>query len=301
MSTVDALPEEARTRVLYLSHGAGPMPLLGDADHVEMVDVLRKIAGSLPTPAAILLISAHWEAPLPTLTAGEHPALLYDYYDFPEESYAIEYPAPGLPALARAVRNRLGEAGVPATLDAERGFDHGMFVPLKIMFPQANIPCVQLSLVRGLDARTHLRMGAALAGLRCEDIAAMGGFPAAPDTSTGTPSGGGSGERGGLLIIGSGFSFHNMRAFFQPDTAETLAMNAAFQGWLTDTCTDTSLQQPEREERLIHWEQAPHARYCHPREEHLLPLHVCCGAAGRACPEVFSLSILRKQASLMVW
>jgi aromatic ring-opening dioxygenase catalytic subunit (LigB family) len=263
-----------KSQILFLSHGGGPLPLLGDAGHREMVASLQRIAAThLARPAAILLISAHWEERVPMLTGGAQPPLIYDYYGFPEASYRITYPCPGAPALARAVQRALREAGFDAELDEQRGFDHGLFVPLKLMYPEADIPCVQLSLLQSLDPAEHLRLGAALAGLDNE----------------------------GLLVIGSGFSFHNLRAFFGPDSAESRSQNEAFEHWLIETCADPDLGEDERARRLRHWAQAPFARYCHPREEHLLPLHVCYGMAGSACTAHFELAIMNKQASFYLW
>ena len=262
-----------RPRALYISHGAGPLPVLGDEGHAEMVANLRHLAASMPRPSAILTVSAHWEEPVPTVTDGDAPPLYYDYYDFPLEAYELEYPAPGHPDLGREVRDALGHAGFDCATDAERGFDHGLFIPLTLMYPEADIPCVQLSLLRGLDPERHVAMGEALAAL----------------------------GREGLLILGSGFSFHNMRAFFAPETDETRAQNEAFEDWLIQTCSDTDLDETERRRRLVQWEAAPHARYCHPREEHLLPLHVCYGAAGRACGSFHELRIIGKKASVYLW
>lgn len=262
-----------KPRVLFLSHGGGPLPLLGDPAHAEMVELLGTLAKRLERPSAILVISAHWEAQVPTLTSGAKPALIYDYYGFPEESYAIEYTCPGEPDLAAKVQRVLGSAGFAARLDAARGLDHGVFVPLKIMYPQADIPCVQLSLLEGLDASAHIRLGNALAGIAHD----------------------------GLLIIGSGFSFHNMKAFFTPETAHTKAMNTAFERWLLDTLGDAGMAEAERVRRLETWQQAPFARYCHPREEHLLPLHVCYGTAQTACIGHFELAILNKKSSMYLW
>ena len=258
---------------LFISHGGGPLPLLGDAGHMEMVQNLKLIASKISKPSAILVISAHWEAQIPTITAGSHPALIYDYYGFPEESYEIQYPCPGEPDLAKQVQQVLGDKGINAKLDAQRGFDHGLFVPLKIMYPQADIPCIQLSLMKNLNPREHIQLGAALANLDYDN----------------------------LLILGSGFSFHNLRAFFTPVTQDSQSMNAAFEQWLIDTCTNPELTETERVQRLENWEAAPFARYCHPREEHLLPLHVCYGAAQSACREYFTMTILNKQASVYLW
>ncbi|WP_369809269.1 class III extradiol ring-cleavage dioxygenase [Paraglaciecola sp. MB-3u-78] len=137
--------------ILFISHGGGPMTLLGDEGHKEMVNCLQDIATKIIKPSAIIVVSAHWEETLPTITSGDKPSLIYDYYGFPQESYEIEYPCVGDPQLAEQIYNLLESAGIDANLNEQRGFDHGLFVPLKIMYPNADIPCVQLSLVNSLD------------------------------------------------------------------------------------------------------------------------------------------------------
>lgn len=259
--------------VFYLSHGGGPLPLLGDQNHKEMVDLLLSITPSLGQPKAIVVISAHWEESVVSITSGESPDLIYDYYGFPPESYEIQYPAPGKPELAHRLHSLFQRAGIQSTLNDHRGFDHGLFVPLKIMYPKANIPCIQISLSSSLKAEEHIEIGKALKELRKENI----------------------------LFIGSGFSFHNMRAFFSPMTPETITMNHEFVDWLTDTCSNEQFTECEREQRLIYWEKAPSARYCHPREEHLLPLHVCYGIAGSVVKKAFTLEILNKKTSAYLW
>ncbi|MBY6101830.1 DODA-type extradiol aromatic ring-opening family dioxygenase [Marinobacter nauticus] len=261
------------TDVLFVSHGGGPMPLLGDPGHQDMVDRLTELAADLRKPSAILVISAHWEEAIPTITSGTTPSLIYDYYGFPSEAYKIEYPCPGEPVLAQQVAQALDQAGIQARLDDQRGLDHGAFVPLKLMYPEAKIPCIQLSLVNTLDASTHLAIGRALQALDYDN----------------------------LLVLGSGFSFHNMRAFFAAQTPEIQARNLAFEDWLEQTCGDSSLSEPERAKRLADWEQAPHARYCHPREEHLLPLHVCYGLANKASDRHIAATILGKQSGMFYW
>jgi aromatic ring-opening dioxygenase catalytic subunit (LigB family) len=260
-------------RALYLSHGGGPMPLLGDEGHKEMVDCLKNIAASFDRPSAIIVVSAHWEQNSPTITSGGNPSLIYDYNGFPKESYEIEYPCPGNPTLSQSMAEALNEAGIEAKLDNQRGFDHGLFVPLKIMYPEADIPCIQLSLVNSLDPELHIKMGQALQTLGDQS----------------------------LLLIGSGFSFHNMRAFFTPETDEAKTMNVSFEDWLLETCSDQTLTEDERTQRFINWQSAPFARYCHPREEHLLPLHVCYGFAESACSKSFELQVLNKKASMYLW
>ncbi|MDH4127066.1 MAG: dioxygenase [Gammaproteobacteria bacterium] len=261
------------SRILYLSHGGGPLPILGDAAHAELRQQLRVAAQRIGRPSAILVVSAHWEAARATISSAARPDLIYDYYGFPEAAYQIKYPAPGTPKLADRVLELFKGCDISAQLDAERGFDHGLYVPLLLMYPDADIPCLQLSLLSGLDPAEHIRMGNALTGLADENV----------------------------LIIGSGFSFHNMRAFAELPTMETRSMNHAFESWLIDTCASTAINENERNRRLVHWESAPHARYCHPREEHLLPLHVCYGAARRACIEHVALNIMDRQASLYFW
>lgn len=249
------------------------MPLLGDEAHRELIAFLKKVTPLLGDPSAILVISAHWEEDKPTVTGGALPALIYDYYGFPEESYAIEYPTPGSPLLASKIVDLLKSHRIDANFSDRRGFDHGLFVPLKLMYPAANIPCVQLSLVKSLRPDEHIWIGRALAGLLDDKV----------------------------LIIGSGFSFHNLRAFFAPPTQETQAMNEAFEQWLVDTCTNRLLSEAERAQRLVDWEKAPAARYCHPREEHLLPLHVCYGVAETPAKQVFRFEIMGKMASAYLW
>jgi len=270
---MDKMKKYSHPTVLYLSHGAGPMPLLDDDGHKEMVENLKIIAAKIAKPSAIILVSAHWEEASPTITLGANPSLIYDYYGFPKQAYEIQYPAPGEPNLARTVFSLLSDKGIESILDDKRGFDHGLFVPLKIMYPEADIPCIQLSLVKSLDPRVHIKIGEALSGLEYET----------------------------LLVIGSGFSFHNMKAFFAPSTIETKSMNESFEDWLIETCSDPKLDEIERTNRFVNWENAPFARYCHPREEHLLPLHVCYGVTKRACRDFFDLNILGKKASFYLW
>lgn len=260
-------------RALFLSHGGGPLPLLGDDAHAEMVSCLKEIAGTISKPSAIIVVSAHWEAGNATVTSGGSPNLIYDYSGFPPESYKIKYPCSGHPSLASSITKQLGQGGINTRSDSARGFDHGLFVPLKIMYPEADIPCVQLSLIKGLDPIAHINVGRAL-----QDLA--------------DPS---------LLLIGSGFSFHNMNAFFAPETVDSKKANQSFERWLLDTCTNQNISEEERTTRLISWEAAPAARYCHPREEHLLPLQVCYGFAASACTTSFALTILNKKSSMYLW
>jgi aromatic ring-opening dioxygenase catalytic subunit (LigB family) len=261
-----------RAQIIYFSHGGGPLPILGDPGHLAMIDFMKALPTKLRRPKAILVISAHWEEDSATLLGAERPPMLYDYYGFPKEAYEIAYPAPGSPDLAQQVLELLGAKGIRAQIDPSRGFDHGLFVPLLLMYPDADIPCTQISLLSGLDPSAHLELGKALSGLADQDI----------------------------LIVGSGFSFHNMRAFDWTGANKRDARNDAFQDWLIETCVGQHTQQ-DREERLVSWESSPYARYCHPREEHLLPLHVCAGIAGGPAELVFNDYIIGKRAIGFLW
>jgi aromatic ring-opening dioxygenase catalytic subunit (LigB family) len=248
------------------------LPILGDASHQAMVEFMTQLPAQLSRPEAIVVVSAHWEEQKATLLGAPHPPMFYDYYGFPEPAYSITYPAPGQPALAERTARLLQESGIPARIDTQRGFDHGLFIPLKLMYPDANIPSIQLSLLRGLDPAAHITLGTALRPLLSERV----------------------------LLVGSGFSFHNLTAFFRQSASHLDPQNDAFQDWLIETCTGP-LSQSARQERLIAWETAPSARYCHPREEHLLPLHVCCGMMGQPAAVAFDDQILGKRAVAFLW
>jgi aromatic ring-opening dioxygenase catalytic subunit (LigB family) len=267
----DNIPK--RPSSIFISHGGGPLPLFGDPDHAEMVAQLRTIAATIEKPSAIIVVSAHWEEPVATITANAHPSIIYDYYGFPPESYELHYRAPGNPDLAHGLQEILEQNQVRTRLDLERGFDHGLFVPLLLMYPKADIPCVQLSLVSGLDPAEHIRIGEVLSQLDC----------------------------GNVLVLGSGFSFHNLKVLLGGAAGNNDPQNDAFEEWLINTCTSQSLTEKERVNRLIAWDSAPGARYCHPREEHLLPLHVCYGVGKRAATAHAELRIMNKKSSTYFW
>jgi aromatic ring-opening dioxygenase catalytic subunit (LigB family) len=234
---------------LFIPHGAGPCFFMewtrGPADTWDRTAAWLKglVAGLPERPKAILMVSGHWEEPAFTVGSSDRPPMLFDYYGFPEHTYRLAFNAPGSPALAARVRELLGAAGLPTAADAERGYDHGVFVPLLLATPEADIPVVQLSLKAGLDPAEHLAAGRALAPLREE----------------------------GVLIVGSGMSWHNMRGFSPAFTARS----QAFDAWLEGAMADPA----HRDEAIRHWAEAPYAREAHPREEHLAPLFVAAGAA----------------------
>ena len=241
-----------RQPTFYVPHGGGPCFFMEDPQGTwtGMERFLRELPSRLPErPKAILVVSGHWETRGGfALTAHPNPPLVYDYYGFPPHTYQLRYDAPGSPALAARARDLLVTAGFAAALDPERGLDHGVFVPLKVVYPDADIPVVELSLERGLDPAQHLAVGRALAPLRDE----------------------------GVLIFAAGMSFHNLRALGDP---RAQAPSLAFDDWLGKA---VSLPGPARAEALQTWPSAPAARICHPREEHLLPLMVAAGAADGA-------------------
>ena len=213
-----------------------------------MAKFLQQVASTLPTkPKAIVIISGHWEEAEVTINAAAHPSLLYDYYGFPKETYELKYDAPGSPELAEQVHELLAQAGIPSRFDKQRGLDHGVFVPLKLVYPAADIPIVQVSLVRGLDPAQHIELGRALAPLRKQ----------------------------GVLIVGSGMSYHNLGKFGDPSA---LKGSVEFDDWLDDSIRESDVER--RNQRLIEWEKAPSARAAHPTEEHLIPLMVAAGAGG---------------------
>lgn len=245
-------PTAGRMPTWFLPHGAGPCFFM-DWNPPEtwhgMRNFLTGLAQTLPRrPRAIVVVSAHWLESSFQVTAAPRPALVYDYYGFPPHTYALRYPAAGDPGLARHIASLLQAGGVPAREDRDRGYDHGMFVPLKLIFPDADIPVVQLSLRADLDPGAHLEAGRLLTPLRDEDV----------------------------LIIGSGMSFHNMRGY--GDAGFTPA-SEAFDTWLTNTL---QAAPATRDQALREWTRAPDAYRCHPRghEEHLVPLMVAAGAAG---------------------
>ncbi|MGA2888929.1 MAG: class III extradiol ring-cleavage dioxygenase [Terracidiphilus sp.] len=243
-----------RQPAVFLPHGGGPCFFMdwtwGPADTWKATErFLQGLAATLPeAPKAMVVVSGHWEEPAFTASATVHPSLIFDYSGFPEHTYRLTWPAPGEPKLAQRVATLLSDAGLPAAVNANRGFDHGVFVPLKVAFPEAKIPVVTLSLAASLDPALHLATGQALTPLREENV----------------------------LIVGSGMSFHNLRGYLQPQTLERAR---AFDSWLTNAVASP---EPERASLLKEWRNAPFAAYAHPREEHLIPLMVAAGAGGDA-------------------
>ncbi len=241
---------QATMPTLFIPHGGGPCFFMewSPADTWKKTEAwLRGLADTLPErPKAIVVISGHWEEPVFTVGTSPAPGMIYDYSNFPPHTYELQYPAPGAPALAAHIVELLRRHGLPAGTDATRGFDHGVFIPFLLVFPDAEIPVVPMSLKSDLNPAEHMAAGQALASLRDE----------------------------GVLIVGSGMSYHNMRGFSTPSATDP---SETFDRWLTEAVE----ADPEvRGESLAHWAEAPSGRASHPREEHLLPLMVAAGAAG---------------------
>jgi aromatic ring-opening dioxygenase catalytic subunit (LigB family) len=241
----------SRLPTLYLTHGGGPWPWMQGPSaeaHASLAGALRELPRLVgPRPRAVLMVSAHWEEPEFSLMTNPRPPMLYDYNNFPANTYSVRYPAPGAPPeLAEKTQALLEGAGIVVRRDPARGYDHGTFVPMHIAWPEADLPILQLSLKRGLDAAAHLAAGRALAPLRGE----------------------------GVLVIGSGSSYHNLRAL----GLEGQGPSARFDAWLGETLLNDDPAQ--RAAALNAWDEAPAARLSHPREEHLIPLMVAVGAAG---------------------
>jgi len=262
--------DSIRMPTWFIPHGGGPCFFMDwNPPHAwhKMADFLKNLSTTLPRqPKAIVMVSAHWLEPQISVTSGVQPSLIYDYYGFPPHTYELKYPAAGQPALAEKIVADLKTAGIPSASDAQRGFDHGMFIPMLLMFPQADIPVVQMSLHNSLDPAQHLAVGEALQNLRSQDV----------------------------LIIGSGMSFHNMRAY---GNKQYSPISDLFDEWLTHAASATPT---ERTQLLTNWVQAPHARDCHPprAEEHLIPLMTVAGAAGNDLGrKVFSDRVLETTLS----
>ncbi|EKG12259.1 Extradiol ring-cleavage dioxygenase class III enzyme subunit B [Macrophomina phaseolina MS6] len=250
-----------RAPVVCVSHGGGPMPILGDPEHADFVKSMREKVpdilklGTAEQPRAIVLVTAHWSERNPTISSGLKHSLLYDYYGFPPESYKLKYDAPGAPDVAREVAEALRSEGLRPDLDEDRGWDHGVFVPMLLINPKADVPIVQMSVMRSENPADHFRMGRALSKLRDSNVA----------------------------IVGSGFpTLHNLRVMFSGLTNDP-SFRSRSNAWSKAVNAAVKEQDPEeRQKKLEGWRSFPGAYEMHPRggAEHFLPLIVCAGAAG---------------------
>ena len=249
---------------LFIFHGGGPMPLLGQQP--DVAEFLQNYPTTIPRPSCILIVSAHWlTSNTIKVTSGSSHPLLYDYYDFPSESYNYKYPAPGSPGIAQSIYETLRNSNIPCELEEKRGWDHGVFVPLMLMYPDASIPVVEISLNKNLDPAFHINVGKAISALRQQ----------------------------GVLIVGSGASFHNFGYFFATDPETNrrgIEHSRVFNEFLVSTMVSPNKTLEEREALMVNWARAsPSAREAHPEhgEEHLIPLHVVFGAGSQSpCREI---------------
>ncbi|TID18051.1 Extradiol ring-cleavage dioxygenase class III enzyme subunit B [Venturia nashicola] len=247
--------------VVSFAHGGGPLPLMNDPMTKEIIYSLKNRVPKIlrldtpKAPRAIILITAHWSEKVPTISNADKHKLYYDYGGFPPEMYKVKYDAPGSPAVAKEVFDTLQTAGLKPDTNSERGWDHGVFVPMILVYPKANIPIIQLSVLSSEDPATHIKMGEALSILRESNIA----------------------------IIGSGFSsFHNLRLMFS-GIHEDSSFRRRNKDW--NNAVKAAIEEEDvekRKEKLGDWRKFPNAYEMHPRggAEHFLPLVVCAGAGG---------------------
>ncbi|XP_073964098.1 uncharacterized protein [Choristoneura fumiferana] len=238
---------------LFVNHGGGPMPLLGDKDHVGLTNFLRDDVQKhvdFKNIKAIILVTAHWEEDKVTISSGNHHDLYFDYYGFPPESYKYKYDAPGDSKLAERIHAVLKKNGIDSRLDPTRGWDHGVFVPMMLINPAADIPIIQVSVLSNQDPAQHYKLGQALYEFRKE----------------------------GIAVFGSGMSYHNMREFFNSRGAGRV-INKEFDEYLSSVCT---AEETRRREGLLKWREAKGATEAHPQRaaEHFMPLVVVAGAGG---------------------
>ena len=231
-----------RQPALFVSHGSPTMPLEKSAAN----DFLRGLGVALGRPEAILMVSAHWDTERPAVSGAKRPQTIHDFYGFPPELYRLEYPAPGAPKLAERVARLLGEQGIPADIDPERGLDHGAWTPLILAYPKADIPVAQFSIQSHLGPAHHLRLGEALRPLRDE----------------------------GVLVIASGGATHNLRELSrQRGNPVPQGWTVEFNEWLAD-----AVKSHRTGDLIAYRDHAPQAVRNHPTDEHLIPLFVALGA-----------------------
>jgi len=249
----------------FIPHGGGPCFFMEDKAGVwtGMAAFLRTLGATSQRPKAIIVVSGHWETDGFFFTSAVRPTLLYDYYGFPPETYQLRYDVAGAPSLAEKAASLMQAAGLKSGLDPERGLDHGVFIPLKVAFPDEDIPVIEMSVDRSLDPALHVAAGKALSALRDE----------------------------GVLILGSGMSFHNMRGYGDPRSTEP---SQAFDAWLKATVESNAAA---RENALEKWADAPGGRFSHPREEHLIPLMVVSGMSQTAGACIYSEIVLETAIS----
>jgi aromatic ring-opening dioxygenase catalytic subunit (LigB family) len=252
LTEMDSIGKEVLKKIIppvFVAHGGGPMPLLGDPYHADMIKAMKNLPKLIPRPNAILVISAHWEEKFFTLLETPNPDLLFDYYGFPDECYKYKYPAPLATKVNSRIKYLFESSEIKLKSEKQRGYDHGVFVPLLLAYPEADIPVTQISLNSSLDPELHFRVGEIISTL----------------------------SQDGVLILCSGLSFHNMKGFFSP-SKEIINASIEFHNYLKDALANKNYSNDERKEKLVKWSSIKEGRLCHPREEHLVPLFTAAGA-----------------------
>jgi aromatic ring-opening dioxygenase catalytic subunit (LigB family) len=255
-----------RQPAFFISHGGGPCFFMdsGGKSPFCYMDKNSKITQwykdfqknfVTQKPSAIIIFSAHWEEDTVHILSKPKPDLYFDYYGFPDFTYSFKYPAPGDSHLSERIKSLVEGASIPVQLDSDRNWDHGVFVPLLLMFPEADIPVVQVSLISSLNPETHIKLGAALEPLRNENI----------------------------LFIGSGFATHTSGG-----RSGGFKSVLPFTDWLTDTVTNKDYTKEQKTQKLINWSTAPEAKFTHPREEHLIPVHIIMGSSSGSATQILN-------------
>lgn len=262
---------------LFLNHGGGPLPILGEQSELEIAESLRNVDEivDLKRLKAIIVVTAHREEDVVTISNGEHHDLLYDYYNFPPESYTFKYNAPGDPILAGKIRDAFVKANIPSQLDSERGWDHGVFIPMMLINPSEDIPIVQVSILKNQNAEQHYKIGEVLNQFRKE----------------------------GIAIFGSGMSYHNMKQFRSTSCSgdPDKIVNESFDNFLNEVCTG----DVENRKKILDWQDQVEGLESHPlgKADHLMPLIVNAGAGGlQPGKKIFNSVYCRKfQLSGYIW
>ncbi|KAF9870643.1 hypothetical protein CkaCkLH20_11949 [Colletotrichum karsti] len=275
-----------RAAVVCVSHGGGPMPVLGDPGHASITASLKSRVPKIlklntpDAPRAIVVVTAHWSEGDPTISSGASHELYYDYGGFPREAYALKYPAPGSPEIAQELKQALEREGLTPRLDSRRGWDHGVFIPMLLVNPAANVPIIQLSVLVSEDPEEHFKMGRALSSLRDSNIA----------------------------ILGSGFaSLHNlskMRFLFMGDPNAAAKLGKQVNEWNKELTNAVTKEKTEdRTKALSGWRKFSHSYDMHPRGggEHFMPLLVCAGAADDEVAGVYQDEFLGLDIKTYYW
>lgn len=243
---------------LFINHGGGPYPVMGQHENLEIAESLKSVKNyvDLKQLKAIIVVTAHWEEDIVSISSAAHHDLLYDYNNFPPETYKYKYNAPGDPELAKEIHKALTAEGIRSKLDDKRGWDHGIFIPMMLINPDADIPIVQVSILKNQKAEDHYKLGEVLLQFR----------------------------KRGVAIFGSGMTYHNEAGFKKARPSDGVIVNTEFDSFIDEACKSEGAR---RKELFLKWDQQPGALESHPVNEadHLMPLIVNAGAGGADAAE----------------